>query len=208
MMSANARLIAMAWAGALCVLTLSCGGSSAPSNSVSATNVQAIVVNGGPNGNYANGLFTTVTVCAPGSANCQSISNVLVDSGSFGLRLLASALGTAGAALPQQKDGSGNSVYECAQFVDSVVWGPVKTADVKIGTETAGSIPIEVISSNTIPVPAACKALGPAEETVSTLGGTAYLASAFFCKTAEAHVRLPAHRIPASTTVALEVPAK
>jgi hypothetical protein len=96
------------------------------------------------------------------------------------LRLLSSALGTAGAALSQQKDVGGNSVYECAQFVDSVVWGPVKTADIKIASETARSIPIEVIGSNTIPVPAACKALGPAEENVSTLGANGILGIGFF----------------------------
>jgi len=180
MMSAKVRVFGMASAAVLCALALSCGGSSAPSNSLSSTNVQAMVVNGGPNGNYANGLFTTVTVCVPGGANCQSVSNVLVDSGSFGLRLLSSALGSAGGQLPQQRDEGGNAVYECAQFVDSVVWGPVKNADIKIGSETASSIPIEVISANTIPVPTACKALGPAEENVSTLGANGILGVGFF----------------------------
>jgi hypothetical protein len=139
-----------------------------------------MVVNGGPNGNYANGLFTTVTVCAPGSANCQSVSNVLVDSGSFGLRLLASELGVAGGALPQQTDAGGNSVFECAQFVDSILWGPVKTADVKIGSESASSIPIEVISSSTTPVPSGCKSKGPAEEDLSSLGANGILGIGFF----------------------------
>ena len=115
---------------ALLVLSTSCGGGSTRSSGrVPASNAQAIAVNGGPQGNYANGLFTTVTVCVPGSSNCQSVSGVLVDTGSFGLRLLSSAVSTISPSLPQQKDVTGNSIFECAQFVDSVVWGPVKTAE-------------------------------------------------------------------------------
>jgi hypothetical protein len=180
MTSGNARFAGIACAIALSTLALSCGGSNTPANPTSTSNVQAIVVNGGPSDNYANGLFTIVTVCAPGGSSCQNISGVLVDSGSFGLRVLSSALGTASGAIAQQKDASGNSVYECAQFVDSVVWGPVKTADVKIGNQTARSIPIEVIDSNTTPIPAACKAIGPAEEDLSSLGANGILGIGFF----------------------------
>lgn len=180
MTSGKRRIIALACAGLLPGLELACGGSSHPSNSVSASNVQAIAVNGGPGGNYANGLFTSVTVCVPGGSNCQSISGVLVDTGSFGLRLLSSALGTVGGSLPQQTDAGGNSVFECAQFVDSILWGPVKTADVKIGSESASSIPIEVISSSTTPVPSGCKSKGPAEEDLSSLGANGILGIGFF----------------------------
>ena len=37
---------------------------------------------------YANGVYTTVTVCLPGTVICQVIPNVLVDTGSVGLRVL------------------------------------------------------------------------------------------------------------------------
>src|SRR6476646_7190423 len=95
---------------ALLCLCAGCGGSSSHNSSPgsASNNVQAIVVNGGPQNNYANGVFTTVTICAPGSSNCQNISGVLVDTGSFGLRVLASALGTLNSSLPQRKDGNGN----------------------------------------------------------------------------------------------------
>lgn len=180
MTSVKRRIIALWCAGLLCGLEPACGGSSPSSHPALASNVQTIAVNGGPGGNYANGLFTNVTVCAPGGSNCQNISGVLVDTGSFGLRLLSSALGTVSSSLPQQTDGSGNSVFECAQFVDSIVWGPVKSADVKIGSETASSIPIEVISSNTMPVPSGCKSKGRAEEDLSSLGANGILGIGFF----------------------------
>jgi hypothetical protein len=156
----------------------SCGGSS-NSNS-SRNNSQPITVNAGPTGGYANGVFTSVTVCAPGSSNCQTVNGVLVDTGSFGLRVLGSALGSVGGSLAQQKDASGNSILECAQFVDSVIWGPVKTADVSMAAEKASSIPIQVIDATTVPIAAGCKAIGPSEEDLASLGANGILGIGFF----------------------------
>src|SRR6201998_4752715 len=96
-------------------IVLGCGGSSSSgssssgsnssSNPLSGANVPPIVANSGPLQNYANGVFTSVTVCAPGTSTCQTISSVLVDTGSYGLRVLASALN--GLALPQKNEASG-----------------------------------------------------------------------------------------------------
>ena len=166
---------------ALAVL-VSCGGSRSSTSSPPPTpnNTQIIAANAGPNNNYANGVFTSVTVCAPGSSNCQTISGLLVDTGSFGLRVLSSALGTLNGSLPQQKDASGNTVAECAQFVGNVIWGPVKTADVQIAGEKANSVPIQVIDASTFPVPSACTSLGPAQEDLTSLGANGILGVGFF----------------------------
>jgi len=89
------------------------GGSSSSSSSPSASsptvaeaNVQPVSVTLGPEGNYPNGFFTSVTLCVPGTSNCQTVNDILVDTGSFGLRILASALTL---SLPGQTDASGNS---------------------------------------------------------------------------------------------------
>ena len=162
-----------------------CGGSSHNSSNLSnssnssGSNVQSIAVNSGPDKNYANGVFTTVTVCAPGTSNCQNISGVLVDTGSFGLRILSSALGTVDSALPQQTSG-GNQVVECGKFVSSVLWGPVKTADVSMAGEKATSVPIQVVDPNVAPIPSACKAVGPEEEDLPSLGANGILGIGFF----------------------------
>jgi len=156
----------------------SCGGSSKSSSS--RNNSQAITVDPGPAGGYANGVFTSVTVCVPGSSNCQTVNGVLVDTGSFGLRVLASALGSVGGSLAQQQDTSGNSILECAQFVNSVIWGPVKTADVSMAGETASSIPIQVIDATTVPIAAGCKAMGPSEGDLASLGANGILGIGFF----------------------------
>lgn len=174
-----ARVILAVLASLMFAVFLSCGSGSGNSNQARTKNSQLIAVTAGPDNNYANGLFTTITVCAPGSSNCQSIPNVLVDTGSFGLRLLASSLGTLGGSLPKQSSGS-NVVFECGQFVDSVLWGPVVSGDVTLANETAKSVPIEVIDASTVPVPAACKAIGPSEEDVTSLGANGILGVGFF----------------------------
>jgi len=80
-------------AGFACTLLMGCGGgsSSSPSSNSpitiasSGTNVAPILVNGGPNGNYVDGAFASVTLCVPGTSSCQTIDGVLVDTGSSGL---------------------------------------------------------------------------------------------------------------------------
>ena len=96
---------------------------SVSSPTVAAANVQPISVNPGPEGDYSNGLFTSVILCVPGTSNCQTVNDILLDTGSFGLRILASALTL---SLPGQVDASGNPIGECVPFVKSFTWGPVE----------------------------------------------------------------------------------
>ena len=160
--------------------TLTCagaGGNAAQSatvtvNAPAVSNVLSVVVDGGPAGlagPSVNTLYTTVTVCVPGSTTqCQTIDNVQVDTQSYGLRILASVLTI---SLPVVAASDGNSLVECTQFVDGYSWGPVATADLQMSGETASKIPVQVIgSSNFTTVPAACSATGPAEDTVAAFG--------------------------------------
>jgi hypothetical protein len=154
---------------------------------VTAGNTAPLYVNLGPNGNtgnpdttYYNGLFTTVSVCLPSTPNCQIISDILVDTGSVGLRVLNSALTAVPAdELGTIKDSEGNQVMECVQFGDtSYAWGPILYAQVQISGETATSVPIQVIGDTTFPVPAAsCLTLGsgPSLDTVAALGANGIL---------------------------------
>jgi len=148
------------------------GGSGNPIASAAA-NVATAVVNAGPSGDV-NTLFTSVTVCAPGSTtNCQTIDNIEIDTGSSGLRILASALT---ANLPIQVDSSGDSLAECTQFVSSYSWGPIALADVTIASETAASLPVQVIGdSSFVSVPAACAGTGSEEDTVAAFGANGVL---------------------------------
>jgi len=157
------------------LFTVGCGGgggSHVNTIAASGSNIQPITVNSGPGSNYANGAFTSVTVCVPGTSTCQTIDSVLVDTGSSGLRLLSSALTV---SLPQQKASDGNPVVECLPFVSGFTWGPVQTADVQMAGEKASAVPIQILSDTDFPVPGACSAQGPSEDTLTALGANGLL---------------------------------
>jgi hypothetical protein len=199
----TAKLCRAVVAVAALIVLVSCGSGSTPTTTTptptpTPVNNTATVTVGfgalGASGGYVNGIFTTVTVCAPGSStNCVNIPNVLVDTGSVGLRVLQSALGTLATALPQVQNTSNNVLQECVQFADfSYVWGPLAYANVSIAGETAGQvplagalsgIPIHIITNPpTYPVPANClvssgNANSPsiADNTLATLGANGIL---------------------------------
>jgi len=139
-----------------------------------------ISVNGGPEGNYANGVFASVTLCVPGSSNCQTITNVLVDTGSSGLRIVSSALTI---SLPQQNGATGHPVVECLPFLSAVTWGPVQTADIQMGGEKASSVSIQVLSDTAFPIASGCKNMGlPSQDTVQALGANGILGIGLFAQ--------------------------
>ncbi len=159
-------------------------------NTLAATgqNVQPISVNTGPNNNVVNLAFVSVTLCSPGSnssANCQTIDNLILDTGSSGLRVVSTALPAALAlTLTQQRDAKDNPVVECAQFADGFTWGPVKLADMKIAGEQASSLPIQVIGDPGFPstsIPRRCSGTGlPNKSTVQDLSANGILGIGVF----------------------------
>jgi hypothetical protein len=69
---------------------------------------------------FANAC-TQVTICQPSTSTCQTIADVLVDTGSSGLRIFASAVTI---TLPSSNLG------ECMYFGSGTEWGRVHTVDV------------------------------------------------------------------------------
>lgn len=148
-------------------ITVTSGGAQA--------NVLSLSVNGGPVPGqlYANGAFATVTLCVPGSSNCQTIGGVLVDTGSFGLRLLKSAV-----TLPLAPLTSGSStINNCVQFVDgSFLWGQVAAADVHLGGEQASNVSVQLIADPTgFAIPTSCSAGGSNNNSLASLGANGIL---------------------------------
>jgi hypothetical protein len=187
-MSARVRRVGLC--AALSLSMLSCGGgggsggfSTNPGSTMPAANVVSVVVDAGPisTSRDVNTLFTSVTVCVPGSTtNCQTIDHIQVDTASFGLRILAPALTV---SLPVQTTASGASLLECTQFVDGYSWGPVALADVQISGESASSVPVQVIGDpNFTTVPANCSNIGPAEDTVAAFGANGILGVGVFAQ--------------------------
>jgi hypothetical protein len=162
---------------------VSCGGGgggasvvSTPAPPTTASNVVSVVVDGGPdpqNRPTANTLYTTVTICEPGSTTaCQTIDHIQVDTGSNGLRLLSEVL-TLNLTVAPAPDS--NSLVECTQFVGAYSWGPIALADIQVGGETATSVPIQVIGSSAFAVDPNCSNKGTAEDTIAAFGANGIL---------------------------------
>ncbi|MGH8800876.1 MAG: DUF3443 domain-containing protein [Casimicrobiaceae bacterium] len=152
------------------------GGSSGSSSGPEPTpNVAPITIDGGP-AQVPDLAFVSVTVCTPGSTTaCQTIDHVQVDTGSSGLRLLASALSPT-LALPQKTDSTGDAIAECAQFVDGYSWGSLHAADIRIAGEAAHGVAVQVIGDSAFPtVPETCSSSGPPENTVESFGANGLL---------------------------------
>lgn len=183
------RLSTTVCAIVLCLLT-GCGGGSDSSttstppagagNTTTAptgSNVLPIMVQAGPQNNV-NVPTASVTVCAPGGTSCQTIDNVLIDTGSIGLRVFASALTPALAQALQQQSGT---TAECTQFADGVTWGPLRQAALQVGGEAVDNLAIQVIGDNSFaPVPAACAATGPVLDSVNSFGNNGVLGVGLF----------------------------
>ena len=153
------------------------GGSAAPAAPL-ANNVLPVVVDGGPanSGYNVNRLYASVKICEPGTAICQTIDHVLVDTGSTGLRLLASAISPTLRLTPVAAE-SGLPLLNCVKFVDnSFAWGPVVTADVALGGLLAARVPMQVVADPTFNRLASnCSAGGVANDTVARLGANGIL---------------------------------
>ena len=114
-------------------------------------NVLPITVNGSlcssaTSADYFNKPCVSVTVCNPDGSNCQVINDILLDTGSYGLRIFQSALGNL--SLTQVAAGSG-SLTECVEYAGAAAnWGPVQMATVILGGEPAIQVPIQVIDSS------------------------------------------------------------
>ena len=145
---------------ALVAAALACGGGGGGgSGSLPDTqrNVVPVSTDGalcGTNpGTYLNEPCVRVTICTPGTQTCQTIDGILLDTGSFGLRIFRQALTV---PLTQVTVG-GQDLAECIQFGDlSSDWGPVQMAGVVLGGEPQVQVPIHVIEAGFSGRPASC----------------------------------------------------
>lgn len=181
---ASIRALEIGLCAVLCLSAVACGGgggSTAAGGGGSpppTSNTASVIIDAGPSNSSVNTLFTSVTICMPGStSSCQTIDHIQVDTGSYGLRVLAPVLTSALTTLPVEMLAAGGSLVECTGFVDGYSWGPVVTADVQIAGESAHSLPIQVIGDSRFTnIPASCSSGGGTEEdTVSSFGANGIL---------------------------------
>ena len=171
-----------------------------------ASNVAPLVVDAGPCAYYPSNnsvgpisaaqdvIYTTVTICprglAPASGSCQTIDHVQVDTGSVGLRILASAMNTTVLQTLPPVSSGGLPINDCYAFADGWTWGVLRSADVWMGGYnattgvsqgvTAPGISVDIIgdpASGPISSSAqsACSGGSPSENSVATFGANGIL---------------------------------
>ena len=126
--------------------------SSLPSINLAANSISVNV--GAGTAKNINTPYVSVTICQPGTNICKTVDNILLDTGSTGLRVLASTI-TSLQLSPVVVNNA--SIFECASFISGTGWGPVKLADVKMSSEVASSIPIQILADPSYStIPSAC----------------------------------------------------
>lgn len=138
-------------------------------------NVEKIVVDQGPAGlqeTAVNTAFVSVNVCEPGTNNCQLIDHIEVDTGSVGLRVIASVI----TQISLTPFTSGPNA-ECLAFADGDSWGSLANADMElpISGEKAGGVTVHLIGAAAAGAPpATCQGM-KTENTVADFGANGIL---------------------------------
>jgi hypothetical protein len=120
--------------------------ASANRGFAAASNVMNANIYSGPYGQAFNEPFGAIRICVPGSTTqCQTVSGLLIDTGSFGLRIFSQALTV---HLPPETSGP-DRVGECAFFGSFTAWGRLETADVTLANEPKiQNLPVQVLNPN------------------------------------------------------------
>ncbi|MDE2131573.1 MAG: DUF3443 family protein [Betaproteobacteria bacterium] len=154
------------------VPTADCNAAATPPTLASNQALMSVSQNPSISGySTVNLPYVTVTVC--NGTNCKSIDHVVVDSGSYGLRLLHSVASSLGFS-------TAPTFYECAQFLSGYMWGGVYNASVQIaGEATSSPIPIEIIdddnTASMAPPPFSCTSGNSSIGTLNGIGGNGLL---------------------------------
>lgn len=139
-----------------------------------------ITINGAGSFNVMNAPMVSVTLCQPGTTNCVTIPNIIVDSGSQGLVLAASAVPSS-LNLPAETMASTNDpIGGCTPYGGGIAWGPMVTADVQMAGEVAHSVPVQLAGATSgnaslSNVPSSCSGQGSLFTTASSMASNGIL---------------------------------
>lgn len=182
----------MAYAVAAASILAACKGngttaSLSPPPPVAAANTLDLTVDAGPAAatGAVNHAYVTVKVCVPGSqTQCANVDHVLLDTGSVGLRLVASVLTAQGVTLSAQTDTRGAAIEECLSFTGGQTWGPVALADLSVAGESAAKLPVQIMddAGAGAPPPATCGANGTLINAVSGFDANGVLGVGVFAQ--------------------------
>ncbi len=149
-------------------------------------NSMTLTVDAGPAaaGGAINHGYVTVKVCAHGSKACANIDHVLLDTASWGLRLVGSVLSANAVTLTGETDGSNRAIEECVTLGGGDTWGPVALADVTLAGESAANLPVQVMddTGSSAPPPSTCGANGTLINAVSGFNANGVLGVGVFAQ--------------------------
>lgn len=109
----------------------------------------------------ANILYATVSVCSPLDGQCVSIDHVQVDTGSVGLRVLASKVKSLNLPPVEVASSPSLNAWECFPFVIGGLWGANAKATVGLGRQSTGIVAVQLIEDSVnpaLPAPPNCQA--------------------------------------------------
>jgi Protein of unknown function (DUF3443) len=172
------------------LLLSACLGSNNNTNSNAppppVVNTLAVTVDAGPAAasGQINHAYVTVKVCVSGQTQCANIDHVLLDTGSWGLRLVSSVLAANAVTLSAEHDAQNRVVEECVTFGGGQTWGPVALADVSMAGESAAKLPVQIMDDNAAgaPAPATCGANGTLINDVAGFGANGVLGVGVFAQ--------------------------
>src|ERR1700731_189002 len=176
-----------------CLLCACIGGSKGTATSTvpptPTVNTLAVVVDAGPAGapSMVNNPYLTGHWCAPGgTTQCANIDHVLLDTGSWGLRLVRSVLAASAPAitLTPETDAQGLTIEECLHLGGGDTWGPVALADVSLAGEVATKVPVQVLDDTKTgaPAPTTCGLGGAFKNAVADLQANGLLGVGVFAQ--------------------------
>lgn len=168
---------------ASCSVTASSNTVTTSTPAPTGINVMSVTVNGALCGSdaYPNEPCTSVQVCTPGGA-CATINNLLLDTGSYGLRIFKSVLTAAGVTPTTIATPGSRTLAECVGFGDgSSEWGQVGLVDMILGGESKiTNVPIHMIEHSFSSPPSQCSASGSTPDIDPSIGFNGILGVGLF----------------------------
>lgn len=144
-------------------ITLTACNSGGDAGGQSSNPSQAMNISVTPNStgvcSNLNAPCVSLTICDSNNSNCSTINNVLVDTGSYGLRIFSSTINSNTInSLTSITDNNSNPVGECVSYGDgSQNWGGVYKSNIQLSSDSiAPNVPIQIIDANFQNKPAAC----------------------------------------------------
>lgn len=145
---------------------ISCSNGSS-GNVAPIPNQVPISIGSGMNGDGINTMYISLTVCTNNSGtNCQTVDHIILDTGSFGVKINKSALPESFVlSLPRVTTNAGNEVYACNTFGSGYVFADEHYAVLNLAGTMTSNVILQVIeNSPTAEIPDSCVAKGPFDD--------------------------------------------